>query len=194
MNMRAAVASLAHVRRLSEGGTASLADRVAWWIAAGGGAGLAPIAPGTVGALLGLGLFALGSWFERALGVVGVSWIIAGVLLGVGTWASSRVVRLSGMADPPQIVVDEIVGQFLALLLSVGGRALLRGASEGSVSWPGWGMLWASFGLFRLFDIWKPYPIRRVERWKGGMGVMADDVLAGICAGLATVLLVEIIP
>lgn len=66
MNMRAAVASLAHVRRLSEGGTASLADRVAWWIAAGGGAGLAPIAPGTVGALLGLGLFALGSWFERA--------------------------------------------------------------------------------------------------------------------------------
>lgn len=113
--------------------------------------------------------------------------------MGIGTWASSRVVRLLGREDPPQIVVDEVVGQFLALLLSVSGRAFLRGAIEGAVSWPGWGMLWASFGLFRLFDIWKPYPIRRVEQWKGGIGVMADDVLAGICAGLATVLLVEII-
>ncbi|GBC76934.1 Phosphatidylglycerophosphatase A [bacterium HR08] len=194
MKMRAHVESLARVRRSSEGGIVSLADRVAWWIAIGGGVGLAPIAPGTVGALLGLGLFALGFWFDRALGAVGVSWIIAGILLGIGTWASSRAVRLSGTADPPQIVVDEIVGQFLALLVSVGGRALWRGAIEGSVSWPGWGILWTSFGLFRLFDIWKPYPIRRVERWKGGAGVMADDVLAGICAGFATVLLVELSP
>jgi len=171
---------------------ASAADRIARWIATGAGSGRAPIAPGTVGSLLGLGLFALSSWLEHARGAVGLGWGLAGILLGVGTWASSRAWPFFGRRDPPPIVIDEVVGQFLTLLLVAGGHVLFRRVpAEGAGSWPGWEIALAGFVFFRLFDIWKPYPIRRVERWAGGVGIMADDVLAGIYAGLATFLVAE---
>jgi phosphatidylglycerophosphatase A len=89
-------------------------------------------------------------------------------------------------------VIDEVVGQFLTLLLVAGGRVLFRRVpAEGAGSWPGWEIALAGFVFFRFFDIWKPYPIRRVERWAGGVGIMADDVLAGIYAGLVTFLVAE---
>jgi len=101
--------------------------------------------------------------------------IVVGVLLGIGLWASSRVCRQMERADPPEIVVDEIVGQCVALAIAV----------EAGEGWPRWSLVVVSFGLFRLFDIWKPYPIRRVESWASGLGIMADDVVAGVYAGLA---------
>mgnify|MGYP000234373568 CR=1 FL=1 len=190
MTRRAHAEGIASVQHSPEG-TLSSADRIAWWIATGAGSGRAPIAPGTVGALLGLGLFALSSWLEHALGAVGLGWGIAGVLLGIGTWASSRAGPLFGKTDPPPIVIDEVAGQFLTLLLVVGGRVLF--SAERAELWPRWEIALASFVFFRLFDIWKPYPIRRVERWAGGVGIMADDVLAGVYAGLAALLLAEFV-
>ncbi|MCS6816239.1 MAG: phosphatidylglycerophosphatase A [Blastocatellia bacterium] len=154
----------------------SLGDHLAWWVATGGGSGLAPIAPGTVGAFLGV-LFFVGTLFvERAFEAKGVGWIVVSIFLGVGVWASSRAGRRFERTDPPQIVIDEIVGQYLALAIVFGSGA----------AWPRWSAIGVSFVCFRLFDIWKPYPIRRVERWPSGIGIMADDVLAGGYAGLAT--------
>jgi len=153
----------------------SLGDRLAWWIATGGGSGLAPIAPGTVGAFLGVVLFVGSAFVGRALGMRTLEWVMVGILLGIGLWASSRACRSFERADPPQIVIDEIVGQYLALAVA------FEAGGEG----PSWSVIGVSFILFRLFDIWKPYPIRRVERWASGVGIMADDVLAGGYAGLA---------
>ncbi len=153
-----------------------LGDHLAWWIATGAASGLVPRAPGTVGALLGWGLFLISTAVEHTLGIPAVPEIVAVLLLGVGLWASSRALPFFSRMDPPQIVIDEIAGQFLALLIVFSGRDPFSGE--------GMGLGLMSFGLFRLFDIGKPYPLRRVERWRGGWGIMADDLLAGAYAGL----------
>jgi len=87
----------------------------------------------------------------------------------VGIWAASRVERLLQIKDPGKVVIDEVAGQMIALL-SV--PAFL----------PGWWAVISAFLLFRLFDIWKPYPIRRFEALESGLGIMADDLVAGIYA------------
>jgi len=151
----------------------SPSDRAAYVIATGFGAGFAPVAPGTVGALEGIGLFlavrALG-FGELNLFVGLVILNIALFLLGVAT--SSKTCGVIGVADPHQIVIDEISGQ----LISLTPLALLPSFSLAG--------LIIGFGLFRLFDIFKPYPIRKLERLPGGLGVMADDALAGIYAAV----------
>jgi len=157
-------------------------DHLAWWIATGGGSGLVPIAPGTAGAVFGVVLFMGSTAAARAFGMRGIEWIVLGLAFGLGLWASSRARRRFERADPPQVVVDEVVGQYLALAIAfaAGGR------------WPHWAIIGAGCIFFRVFDIWKPYPIRRVERWASGWGIMADDVLAGGYAGLATHIVVLI--
>ena len=84
-------------------------------------------------------------------------------------WAAGETARQAGMKDPQFVVVDEVVGQWLAL---AGARAL---------NWKSW---LAAFLLFRLFDIWKPFPARQAESLPGGWGIMADDWVAGIYAGI----------
>jgi phosphatidylglycerophosphatase A len=140
-------------------------DRAAEWIATWFGCGSSPIAPGTVGTLGALPLF----WVLRR-----ASWpAYLGVwcaLVGLGVWASERVSRARGTEDPQQVVVDEVAGVLLALL-PVRGRSL--GAKAASVL------------LFRLLDIVKPGPIAAAERLRPpGVGIMADDLLAGLAAGL----------
>lgn len=82
----------------------------------------------------------------------------------VGLVAIPRVERLEHRKDPSLVVIDEVAGMWLSM-----------------IGWPlTWGWLAAGFLLFRLFDVWKPFPIRRVEAWPGGWGVMADDVLAAV--------------
>jgi len=135
----------------------------AHWIAFGGGAGLAPFAPGTFGTLLGFPL----DWAARVALPVGGRFALCLVLFLVGTWAAGAAGRALGAEDHGGIVCDEAVAFMLVLLLIPGG----------------W--LWAGVGFlaFRLFDIWKPFPIRQVERSvKGGIGVMVDDVLAAVYA------------
>jgi phosphatidylglycerophosphatase A len=129
----------------------------------GFGSGFVPFAPGTWGSLAAVAIW----WFVLSPFSVAVQLlVIAGVYL-LGSWATGRVQKRYGVVDDGAIVVDEFVGQWLALL------ALPQD------------LLWvaAGFGLFRLLDIWKPGPIRWLERnLAGAQGVMADDVLAGIVA------------
>lgn len=133
--------------------------RVATWVATGFGIGRAPVAPGTFGALLGVPLYLVLRDLPAVVYAVGVL-----LLFAAGAWVCGLAERRLNARDHKSIVFDEIVGLLITLW--------------GSPS--GWVWLAIGFGLFRLFDIWKPFPIRRVERWPGGWGVMADDALAGV--------------
>ena len=139
------------------------------WIAAGGGVGYCPVAPGTCGAALGLVLvILLASW---------PLWLYGSVLAAVtllGIWASGEVEQFLGQKDVSCIVVDEIAGMLLAgLAVPLSIVPLLAGFAS----------------LFRLFDIVKPLP--RLETLPGGWGVMLDDLFAGLLAqsGLRLLLL-----
>ena len=128
------------------------------------GVGYAPLAPGTVGSLLGLALFAL---LHLAAGppaaLVGTL-----VVTALGFWSAGAGERRFGVRDPGQVVIDEIAGQMLALLLLPFTA----------------GVVAAGFLLFRLFDILKPFPVRRLEALPGASGIMADDLMAGLYANL----------
>ncbi len=149
-------------------------------VATGLGIGMIPVAPGTWGSAEGLAIAALLSRAARAAlpagGVPGALLVLAGAILMLiaGTAASGRAEAMSETHDPGSIVVDEIAGQMIACTPCV-----LLGAER-----PG---LWViSFLLFRLFDVWKPGPIRKLQGLPGGLGIMADDVAAGIVAGAIT--------
>lgn len=145
----------------------------AGWIASGFGSGLSPVAPGTAGSAA-----ALLPWLalrELPLPMFAAVLVLAFVL---GVWASNIVIAKLHIEDPGVIVWDEFVGQWIAL------APLLWFAR----TWP-W--IIAGFVLFRLFDIWKPWPVSWADRKvKGGLGVMLDDVIAGVYA--AIVLLVAV--
>jgi phosphatidylglycerophosphatase A len=129
---------------------------------------------GTLGSLWGL----LAGWvLWRALGPWGVA-AAAVLVTAVGTWAAEATARHLGRRDPGEVVIDEVAGQLFALLFLP----------------PTVGVLLLAFLLFRLFDIWKPFPIRRLERWPGGLGIMADDVLAGVYANLALRVALLVVP
>lgn len=132
------------------------------WIACGFGSGLAPFAPGTFGSAA-----ALLPWLLlRQLPLWGVLLVTAGTF-AIGVWASERCAARLGLQDPGWIVIDEFVGQWLALLLAP----------------PGWPWMLAGFALFRLFDVWKPWPVSWADRnVHGGLGVMLDDAMAGAMA------------
>ena len=92
--------------------------------------------------------------------------------LPVAVWSAHQFAKRVGKKDPQQVVIDEVVGQWIAL----GGAATAR-----QIHWPSW---IAAFALFRVMDIWKPAPVRQLERLPGGYGIVADDVMAGIYAAL----------
>jgi phosphatidylglycerophosphatase A len=143
-------------------------------LATGLGTGLLPKAPGTWGSLLTVGLaeglFALA-------GLPGVA-LLAAASTVAGVPVSGRVARLRGAKDPSEVVVDEVAGQSLAL-------ALLHAALPAAAGAPlRWGLVALAFALFRLLDVAKPGPIDRLQALPGGWGVMADDLLAGLGAGI----------
>src|SRR5690348_6697537 len=135
----------------------------AGWIATAVGAGLSPKAPGTAGSLVAL----LPWWFllrDLPLGVY-VAVLIAG--FGLGVWACGVCDRRLGMHDQGALVWDEVIGMWITLFAA-------------PRQW--WWMV-IGFALFRLFDIWKPWPVRLADRRvRGGFGVMLDDVVAGLFA------------
>lgn len=147
--------------------------RFAYALATGLGAGFVPIAPGTLGALEGVaiyvGIHLLNPGQSTSLSVLA---IINIVLFALGVWASNRTCEKTGIKDPGIIVIDEVSGQFISLM----PLALLPSLSIVGIA--------IGFVLFRLFDIFKPYPIRQLERLPGGLGVMADDALAGVYAAI----------
>ncbi len=110
-----------------------------------------------------------------------------------GVWASHLAADYSGIKDPQFVVIDEVAGQHLTLVLPLIPIALpnLQTHMDFSVyaifsalSLVNWKYLLAGFLLFRLFDIWKPYPIKNLEKLPGGWGIMADDWLAGVYAAI----------
>jgi phosphatidylglycerophosphatase A len=150
----------------------TVADRLAIVVATAGGAGFAPKAPGTAGSIVGVVVY-LG--IEGLLGGAYYAHVIIFFLIA-GIWASSRVEQLYGH-DSQRIVIDEVVGQMITFALAA-GRFQLSAL-----------YIAAGFGLFRLFDIVKPFPVRRLERFRGGIGVIADDVGAGLYAMAALMLI-----
>ena len=150
------------------------------------GVGYFPIAPGTLGALVGVGLYVSiwGTLYQllaanAARGHLNLLFIFTPLMAAMlvvifvvsvaGTWAATRAEKLMQRKDPSAVVIDEVAGQMIALLTGP--------------FWPQtWWSLLSAFILFRLFDIWKPYPIRRFEGLEAGLGIMADDLVAGVYA------------
>jgi phosphatidylglycerophosphatase A len=121
--------------------------------------------------------------------------LVALLLVGlIGVWSSSRVSEFAGIHDPQYVVIDEVSGMHLTLLLAImplGLPTRLVPSDEASAfalysafSLLNWKYLLLGFILFRAFDIWKPWPIRRLEKLPGGWGIMADDWMAGVYAAI----------
>ena len=121
--------------------------------------------------------------------------LVALLVVGlVGVWSSARVSEYAGQKDPQYVVIDEVSGMFLTLVLAImplGLPTRLLPSDEASVfalysafSLLNWKYLLAGLILFRVFDIWKPWPVRRLENLPGGWGIMADDWMAGVYAAI----------
>lgn len=134
--------------------------KLARFFAFGFGAGKAPVAPGTFGTLVGIPIYLLLQPVSASIYAVAVL-----VLFGLGVWLCHVTEKDLGVHDHPGIVWDEIVGYLITMFMAPNG----------------WVWIVAGFFLFRLFDIWKPFPIRQIERRiQGGLGNMLDDALAGL--------------
>jgi phosphatidylglycerophosphatase A len=162
--------------------------RLALFIATACGLGYIPVAPGTWGSAAGVFLTIVVTWltsrgtlaavsmgrsvnFWREILIPGYAWfLIALAVAAVGVWASSQVSRYSHEKDPQFVVVDEVSGQLFtyAFAFTVGN----------------WKYFLLGFILFRVFDIWKPFPARQAESLPGGWGIMADDWVAGVYAAI----------
>jgi phosphatidylglycerophosphatase A len=155
------------------------------------GVGYLPLAPGTWGSAVGVLIYLLievlviGTYASLQTGLNAyldtgyrdyMAWVHAILLILfllftlLGVWAAGRATELLGNTDPPEAVIDEIIGQLIVFLFV-----------PFSIGWP---MILAGFLLFRLFDVWKPYPIDYLQVLPGGIGVCADDILAGVYAGV----------
>lgn len=147
-------------------------------VATVGFVGLLRPAPGTWGSLVALPL----GWLAMQAGPLAFALLIVATA-AAGWWATS-VVTAEGDPDPGEVVIDELVGQWIALLpVAVGAAA--AGAPLLAL-WPGW---IAAFVLFRVFDVWKPGPVGWADRLHGPTGVMLDDVVAGALAAAGVMLL-----
>ena len=150
------------------------------------GVGYMPIAPGTFGSMVGVLIylaFALGD-ANITIYLTGRGWTgsqvnaLAHAVLPVllllfclaGIWAAGRSTEFFGDKDPSHAVVDEVMGQLIVFLFIPFGLH--------------WGYILAGFLVFRLFDIWKPYPIDDLQGLPAGIGICADDILAGVYAGI----------
>lgn len=157
--------------------------RAALLVASGLGLGYLPLAPGTWGSLGGVALYLAMEWGIPHLGrwLTGNAWshgsrpfvltylLVSLVVALVGVWTAGIVARYLNRSDPGIVVIDEVSGQLIAYfaLTPLGRVELLVG-----------------FLLFRGLDIWKPFPVRQVESWRDGWGIMADDWFAGLFAAL----------
>ncbi len=130
------------------------------WLAYGFGTGLVPFAPGTFGSLIGVAVF----WFMASMSPVPYAIVVA-AMFAAGIFICGHTARDVGAVDPGFIVYDEVVGFLVAMYLL---------PAE-------WRWIVGGFAVYRVFDIWKPFPIHWVEDKLGlGSGIMVDDVIAGI--------------
>ena len=142
----------------------SLKQRLAFVFATGFGSGYSPVAPGTAGSVVGL-LFV---WAMSTLSLPGQIAAVAAVTL-LSMIAADIVAKSVGLKDPGLIVADEIAGMMVTMIaIPLSATSLLLG-----------------FVLFRVMDVVKPPPARQFEHFKGGVGIVADDLMAGVYAHLA---------
>ena len=148
------------------------------------GVGYLPLAPGTWGSLLAVGFYVLlanlfGAYRympsleepEFLVAAIHAVILIAFLLFTLlGVWAAGRSTELLGDLDPSRAVVDEVIGQLIVFLF-------IPFTSS-------WWLIGSAFVLFRIFDLWKPYPIDYLQNLPAGIGVCADDILAGVYAGV----------
>lgn len=180
------------------------------FIATACGLGDLPIAPGTWGSLGGLVLAVVPWWIiARAAGVPPAEssyntshisgWLInpffavevalAILVAAIGVWAATRFSAYARIKDPQHVVIDEVSGQHLALIVGC-GVPVWSGPGHAWIAVPmahaalSWKYLLVGFILFRVFDVWKPFPARQAESLPGGWGIMADDWIAGIYAAI----------
>ena len=148
------------------------------------GVGYIPGAPGTYGSVVGVGIYLVTSQWAASLRSYGFgysngpsepqTYALLSLLLGafslIGIWVSGRSIEIFGDDDPHEAVVDEVLGQLITFAFVPFGI--------------GWPLIIIGFILFRIFDIWKPYPIDDLQNLPGGLGVCADDIIAGVYAGV----------
>jgi phosphatidylglycerophosphatase A len=149
-------------------------DRVGLFIATCGYIGYAPVAPGTFGSAVGLAVF----YAVRSTDSTGVELAAIIVLFAVGVWSATVAERHFGDVDPAPIVLDEVVGMLVTL-------AFLPVNATGAI---------VGFLIFRVLDVFKPWPSARFERLPGGLGVMADDGMAAVYGNLALRGLIAVTP
>lgn len=152
-------------------------------LAQGFGVGRVPLAPGTLGSLVGVG------WTVLLLATGHPGWYAAGTLAGVAlsVWACGRAEQSLGQKDPGSLVLDEIV----AIPICFAGWLVWHATHHGGWLRPaevfrggGWLVTFALFAAFRFFDVLKPWPVRQSQALTGGWGVTADDVLAAVYVNL----------
>ena len=144
------------------------------------GVGYLPLMPGTYGSLVAVGIFLGFTQFAKGNALVALVLVSIVIVTFAGIWAASRTEQLSNRKDPSKVVVDEVAGQLISLF------PLTLFAQWSIVA------VIISFILFRFFDIVKPYPARRLESLKGGLGVMCDDLIAGVYAAAITSIIVAV--
>lgn len=145
--------------------------------------GLLRPAPGTWGSLAALPL----AWVVASLGGVAGLAVATVIAIAAGLWAIREETAGSDDPDPSEIVIDEVAGQLVALFPVIYGARMM--GADLLALWPGWV---SAFVLFRLFDIWKPWIVGRADARGDALGVMLDDLWAGLFAALGTILLAGI--
>jgi phosphatidylglycerophosphatase A len=138
--------------------------RFAVFVCSFGHVGFFPIAPGTAGSAAGVGLYILLRW----LGFTNLELPLAIAMFALGVWLGAHAEKALGSTDPGPVVLDEVMGMLVTLAFI-------------PVNWIG---LTLGFVLFRALDVWKPFPAGRLEHLPGGLGMMADDAMAGVYANV----------
>jgi len=144
------------------------------------GVGYLPLMPGTYGSLVAVGIFLGLTQVAQGNALIAIVLVLIVAVTFAGIWAGSRTEALSGRKDPGKVVVDEVAGQLISLF------PLTLFARWSSV------VVIISFILFRFFDIVKPYPARRFEALKGGLGIMCDDLVAGVYGAVITSIILAV--
>jgi len=141
-------------------------ERIIKFLATGFGVGYVPAAPGTAGSVLGIGFW----WALTRIHNAWLAGLVFVVAIVFAVWCAGEAADAMHHPDPPSVIIDEIVAMPVAMTGLAG---------------PWWHVA-VAFGLFRLFDIWKPSPVRDAEDFSGGIGIVLDDLLAAAYACAAT--------
>jgi phosphatidylglycerophosphatase A len=148
-------------------------DRLVKFLATGFGVGYSPVAPGTVGALVGVGFW----WALNQTHHLWLRGLLLVLSIMIAVWCAGAASDLMHHPDPSSVVIDEIVAVPL-VMIGLGAH---------------WWHIVVGFALFRLFDIWKPSPVREAEDFSGGIGIVLDDLIAAAYACMATHLVVYLV-